>query len=114
MSVRDLIDEVREAFVNSEDAPTRAVVYIRNSDLVETSLNAFVNGIEFNQEEKDDKKVNRISFRGLILEQEPTYLDTVTYNSKVYKVRTWDKIGNTYSVEAENAKRNKVTSRKFK
>jgi len=114
MRVRDLIDSTRESFVNSDNAPTRAIVYTRNSDSLAIPLNAFVSNIEFNQDDKDDKKVNRISCRTLILEQEPTYLDTISYDGKVYKVRQWDKIGNAYSVEAENAKRNKVSSRKFK
>ena len=114
MSVRDLIDSTRTAFVNSDNAPTRAIVYTRNSDSLAIPLNAYVSGIEFNQDEKDDKKVNRISCRTLILEQEPTYLDIITYEGKTYKVRSWDKIGNVYTVEAENAKRNKVSPRKFK
>jgi len=114
MSVRDLIDSTRASFVASTSAPTRAIIYKRNRDSLEIPLNSFVSGVEFNQEEKDDKKVNRISCRTLILEEEPTYLDTLTYDGKIYKVRKWDKTGSAYTVEAENAKRNKVSSRNFK
>ena len=114
MSARELLDKTREAFVDSDSATTRAIVYTRNSDLLEIPLNSFVSGIEFNQDDDDKKTVNRISCRTLILEQEPSKLDTVTYNGIIYKVRTWDNVGNVYTVEAENAKRNKIASSKFK
>ena len=114
MSVRDLIDKTQKNFVNSTSAPTRAVVYTRNSDSLVIPLNAFVDEVEFNQDDKDSKRVNRISFRGLILTQEPTFLDTITYDGKIYKVRRWTKVGDIYSVEAENAKQNKMATRSFK
>jgi len=114
MSVRDLIDSTREAFVVSTDAPTRAIVYKRSSDDTEIPLNSFVSGNDFNQDMSDDKKVNTITCRGLVLEQEPTKTDTILYNGKTYTVREWDKSGSVYSVMAENSKRNKVTSRSFK
>ena len=114
MSVRDLIDTTRKNFVKSTDAPTRAIVYKRDSDDKEISLNAFVSGIEFNQDGKDDKKVTKISCRSLVLEQAPTYLDEITYNGMTYNVRQWDMSGgNAYTIIADT-KRNKVSSRKFK
>ena len=113
MVARDLIDKTRANFVNSASSPTRAVVYIRASDSLDIPLNAYVSGTEFNQDDRDGKKVNKISCRTLILEQEPTKLDTITYDSIVYNVVMWDKAGNSYTVEAENKKRNKVTTRKF-
>ena len=113
MDVRDLIDKTRASFVDSSNAPTRAIVYTRSSDDLEIPLNAFVSGVEFNQDDKDDKKANRISCRTLILEQEPTKTDKITINAIVYYVRMWDKTGNAYTVEADN-KRNKVSARKFK
>jgi len=114
MSARDLLDKTRAKFVDASTAPTRAIVYTRNRDLLDIPLNSFVSGIEFNQDDEDSKKVNRITCRTLILDEEPTPLDTITYDGKIYKVRNWDKSGNAYTVEAENAKRNKVSSRKFK
>ena len=114
MNARELIDATKLQFVNADTSPTRAIVYTRSGDVTEIPLNAFVSGNEFNQDETDDKKVNKITFRGLILEQEPTKTDTILYDGKTYTVRMWDKSGALYNVIAENAKRNKVSSRKFK
>lgn len=113
MTARDLIDKTRASFVDSTSAPTRAIVYTRSSDDLEISLNAFVSGVEFNQDDKDGKTANRISCRTLILDEEPTKTDKITIDGTVYNVRMWDKAGNAYTVEADT-KRNKVTSRKFK
>jgi len=113
MSARDIIDSTRKAFVNSKSAPTRAIVYKRSSDDSEISLNSFVSNVEFNQDGDDDKKVNRISCKALILEEKPTRTDQIIYNGETYNVRLWDKMGDTYNIEAD-IKRNKVSSRKFK
>lgn len=114
MDARDLMDQARSTFVNANTSPTRAIVYKRKSDDLEIPLNSFVSSGQFNQDETDDKKVNRITCAGLILEEEPTAQDTLTFDGKIYNVREWSKSGNTYMVEAENAKRNKVSSRSFK
>jgi len=114
MNARDLMDQTRLAFVDADTSPTRAIVYTRSSDSSEIPLNSFVSSGQFNQDEADDKKVNIITCAGLILEQEPTAQDTITSDGKIYKVREWSKSGNTYMVQAENAKRNKVSSRTFK
>jgi hypothetical protein len=113
MNARDLLDQTREAFVNANTSPSRAIVYKRKSDSTEIPLNSFVSSGQFNQDEADDKKVNSITCAGLILEEEPTPQDTITSDGKIYNVRQWSKSGNTYMVEA-TTKRNKVSSRSFK
>jgi len=114
MNARDLMDQTRATFVNADTSPTRAIIYTRVSDSLEIPLNSFVSSGQFNQNEADDKKVNSITCAGLILEQEPTAQDTIISDGKIYIVREWRKSGNTYMVQAENAKRNKVSSRSFK
>jgi len=115
MSVRELIDASSTWFVDSGTAPTRAIVYTHISDALDIPLNSFVSGDDLNQDLSDDKKVNKITCT-VFLEEEPTKLDKILYNGKTYTVRMWTSLGTIgkYSVQAENAKRNKVTSRSFK
>lgn len=113
MSARDLMDSYRTGFPNRSTSPSRAIVYTRSSDDAAIPLNAFVSGVDFNQDDKDDQKANRISCSGLNLEQEPTKTDAVAYAGKTYYVRSWSEGGSPYTVQADE-KRNKVTTRTFK
>ena len=104
----------KEWMMNPDTAPTRSIVYTRNSDLLEIPLEAFVTGEELNKDLPDDQKVNAVTFSGLILVQEPTKLDKILFSGRTYAVREWRLLGELYTVVAENNKRNKVSTRKFK
>jgi len=109
---RDLLR--KEWMQNVDTAPTRSIVYTRHIDNVDVPLEAFVTGEELNKDLPDDQKVNAVTFSGLILVQEPTKLDKILFSGRTYAVREWKLLGELYTVVAENNKRNKVTSRKFK
>lgn len=113
MRGRDLLDTTRAKWMQSDEVPSRSIVYTRSSDTLAIPLEALVSGNEFNQDGKDDKKFIGVTFRSLILEREPTKTDTISYNGRTYHVREWDKNGNGYSVVADSEKRNKVSSRDF-
>jgi len=113
MSLRDYRDGLREGWVASGTAPTRSIVYIPSATQIPTPLEALVSGVEFNKDLTDDKKVNSTTFSGLKLLVEPTRTDTIQFGGLSFTVREWKLTGTLYSVIGENAKRNKVTSRKF-
>ena len=96
-----------------DTAPSRSIVYHRHSDGLSIPLEVFVTGEDLNKDLPEDQTTNYVVCSGLILDQEPTKLDYFTLSGRAYTVRRWGKIGELYSVRAENAKRNKVTGRKF-
>ena len=115
MGMREYRDGLRETWLsNKELAPTRTIVYTRSSDDTSSTLESTVTGAEFNQDLADDKKVNRVTFGSLLLEEEPTRTDTILSDGKTFIVREWEKFGTLYKVSAESNKRNKVSSRTFK
>jgi len=106
MAVRDLIDQVREKFVNANTAPTRSIVYIRSRDDLEIPLNSFVGAGTFNKIEKD-KIDDYQSFGGLKLEEVPVSSvsgDKVTYDGVTYQVRRVAKLGQLYTVYGEKVR----------
>lgn len=114
MGFREYRDGLREQWVaNSAVCPNRSISYIPSSTQVALPLEALVSAVDFNKDLPDDKKVNATVFSGLKLTIEPTRTDIIIYNDKTFTVREWKLVGTLYSVMAENAKRNKVTSRKF-
>lgn len=113
MSLRDYRDGLRETWVASDTAPTRSIQYIPSSTQIALPLEALVSGVDFNKDLTDDKKVNSTTFSGLKLTSEPTRTDIIQFNGLSFTVREWKLVGTLYTVLAENAKRNKVTSRKF-
>lgn len=114
LTPREYRDRQRENWVsNPAIAPTRSIKYTPSGTLVEASLEALVSKGEFNADLPEDKKVNTAVFAGLKLLTEPTRTDKVEWDGKFYTVREWKLVGTLYTVYAENAKRNKVTSRKF-
>lgn len=113
MSLRDYRDGLREAWVASDTAPNRSIQYIPSSTQIALSLEAFVSGVDFNKDLSDDKKVNATTFSGLKLTLEPTRTDIIQFGGLSFTVRDWKLAGTLYTVYAENAKRNKVSSRTF-
>lgn len=113
MGMRAYRDGLREQWVASDVAPTRDIQYIPSSTQIAIPLTALVSGVEFNKDLTDDKKVNSTTFSGLKLLVEPTRTDIIQFGGLSFTVREWKLTGTLYSVMAENAKRNKVTSRKF-
>jgi len=103
MNARDIIDNIRNDFVDSEDAPTRIVTYTRANDDISINLNSFIDGGMFKQEEKDTIE-DFISFCGLKLQQDPQINDIVTYDNKSYKVVRYKKIGLLYQVFAKKSR----------
>jgi len=98
MKVRDMIDRNRLAWMNSDDAPTREIIYTRSDDDFEyPPLNSFVGGGQFNKDEKD-KLEDHQSFSGLELPIKPKVNDTVLYDGVTYKVQRYVKLGTLYSV----------------
>jgi hypothetical protein len=89
-------------------------MYVHTPTGLSVPLNAFISGEEFNKDLADEKKGNTTTFSGLNLSQEPTKLDTIIYSGRTYAVREWQRLGLLYTVLAENDKRNRATSRKFK
>jgi len=115
MPLRTYRDNLRAAWMcNTDTAPTRSIIYIRQSDAQSFNLEAFVTGEELNKAIAEDKTVNTVIFSGLILEAEPTKLDTIQFSGRSYRVSEWKLLGELYSVIAENDKRNPVTTRRFK
>lgn len=106
MNARALIDANRLRF--SQDAtiaPTRAVTYQRDADLVIVSLNAFVGVGAFNKTEKDI--IGRYqSFGGLPLAVIPQVNDIVNYDGTAWKVIRHTKMGQMYTVICENKRHN--------
>jgi len=111
MSARELIDKTRLFFVKSSHATTRDVTYVRASDNTATPLPSFISGVDFHQYEDYDKKADSIICRSLTLEQEPAHLDKIIVDGKSYKVRSWERLGQLYTVHAEHNKRNAVRTR---
>lgn len=114
MGLREYRDAIREQWVTSDTAPTRAITYVRNSDSLSIPLNVFVSGEEFNKDLPDEKKVTATTFSGVKLSQEPTKLDTIIFLGRTYSVREWQRLGTLYTILADTEKRNRSTSRKFK
>lgn len=106
MNARDLLDAKRLQFVKDATiAPTRAVTYQRDADLVTVSLNSFVGVGAFSKTEKDT--IGRYqSFGGLPLTVIPQVNDIVTYDGITWKVIRWTKMGPIYTVICENKRHN--------
>lgn len=113
MGLRDYRDGLREAWVTSDTAPTRSIVYIPSATQTATPLKALVSGVDFNKDLTDDKKVNSTTFSGLKLLVEPTRTDIIQFGGLSFTVREWKLVGTLFTVLAENGKRSKVTSRSF-
>lgn len=98
MGMREYRDGLREAWIADADvAPTRAITYTRSSDDVSLAIDAFVGGGQFNQEEKDKLEDYQV-FSGLKLEVKPEVNDTVTYDTEVYKIKRFVKLGTLWQV----------------
>lgn len=98
MDARTLIDNAREGWVsNSALSPTRSITYTRDSDDIPVTINAFIGGGQFNQEEKDKLEDYQV-FSGLKLEVKPEVNDTVAYDTEVYKVKRFVKLGTLWQV----------------
>lgn len=108
-------DEQRERITtNASLFATRQISYTSSVVGLPISLEALISENDFNKDLPEDKKTNTLNCRNLKLASEPTKTDTILYDGKTYIVREFTKIGTMYNVVAENAKRNKVTSRNFK
>ena len=103
MNARELIDEKRATFVNADTAPTRSIVYTRESDDQTLTLNSFVGGGNFNTDEKD-KLEDWTAFGGLSLEQDPQVNDKVTYDGRTFKVQRYTKFGDLWTVYARKSR----------
>ena len=111
MSIRDLIDEEREAFVaDPELAPSREITYILKSDPSNPlTLNAFVGAGLFSKEEKE--KIGSFqSFGSLKLANKPVVGDQVEYDEVTYKVVRYTKLGSLYTAFGEATQHNTRSS----
>lgn len=106
MDARDLIDSTRLAFQSdASTAPTRSITYKRLSDRVSSVLNSFVGVGLFNKIERET--IGRFqSFGGLPLTVPPEVDDVIVYDSEVWKVVRWTKLGQLYTVFCENKSHN--------
>jgi len=101
--LRDFIDEIRDDFVDSATAPTRAIVYHRSRDNLDIPLNSYVGAGVFSKIEKETLE-DFESFGGLKLDERPKSGiegDTITYDGIVFKVRRVSKLGQLYTVIGE-------------
>lgn len=114
MTSREYRDAIREQWIQNPDTcPSRTITYVSSSLSIPIVLEAFTSGLYFDHSLPDDKKVNASVFSGIKLPVEPTVTDIVVHDGKPYSVREWKLVGTLWTVFTENAKRNKVTSRKF-
>jgi len=112
MNISAYLDGIRNSYINSDNSPTREIVYIPASSGDEIIKQAFIYGIDNNTED-DENIVNTITVKGLYLDEKPTKLDKVKYDGVEYSVRTWFKSGETYSVTADNRNNKIAVRRKF-
>lgn len=106
MSMRDILDEARANFVNSDDSPTRAIIYTRSSDDTQIPLEVYVGGGSFSKEEKERIEDFEV-FRTLSLDVQPetgVTGDTIFYDSVVFRVRRVVKAGPFWTVVGEIAR----------
>lgn len=106
MDARDLMDEVRRAFVDANTSPTRSITYTRSRDSLDIPLNSFVGGGQFNKEEKDTLDDYQ-SFSGLKLDEIPNTNsdgDTILYDGVTFRVKRYAKLGSLYTVYAKKTR----------
>ena len=110
MNISSYLDGIRQAYIDSDNSPTREIIYIPSSSGDELTKQAFIYSINNNTEDNENI-VNNITIKGLYLDEKPTKLDKIKYDGAEYSVRTWFKSGETYSVTADN-RNNKITVRR--
>ena len=105
MNVRDIIDSIRNDFIDSEDAPTRVITYTRSSDDVSVYLNTFIGSSQF-KEDENERIEDYITCNSLKLLSPPQVNDKITYDGQTYKVVRYSKIGQLYNVFGKIARHN--------
>ena len=115
MGAMDLLIEAQTLFVTDADMGTSELIsYTHKSGLVIPELRCFVGDTEFHKRDKDDATKNQTSFSSLVLSEDPTNQDTITYDGKIYKVRSWEKSMDLFIIHTDNNKRKSTSSRNFK
>lgn len=104
MNPVDLIDTLRESFMTSADAPSRAVVYHIKSTSTDIPLNALISGGEFTKEQKENIG-NYQYFGNLKLTLKPHVDDTITYDGIVWGVSSPVKLGTLWGVMGEKTRK---------
>jgi len=106
MDAKGLLDEVRLTFQSDKViAPTRTITYTKESDRLPVAYQAFIGHGTFNKIERES--IGRFqSFGGLPLPTPPKVDDVILYDSEVWKVVRWTKMGQMYTVYCENKAHN--------
>ena len=113
MALADLLEKTQKNYVSNQKLGTsKSITYNhKESTLVETTF-AFVDTGDYNSKDKE-KTANEIKFSNVALTEEPSKLDSITYDGLTWNVREWSKDLGMYIIMCDNQKRNKVSSRSF-
>ena len=103
----------QKKFVSSPSLSlSEPIDYTHVSGRVVKGLRVFADETDFNDSTREKGVQNTLSIFNVVLDEEPTNHDTISYLGKIFTVKEWAFSDGMWMIQSINSKRHAITHRK--